>query len=138
MRDRSARRARVLTQMTITRTATTALRMHARRLVIIAALLAGAARAAAPAGELTTVARATAARGPASAAPAAPLATVIVTGSSVYGQPQLFASYSDALGRPADRDGARAIAQAIAARYLRDGFVKPEVTVDDSQASQGI
>jgi hemolysin activation/secretion protein len=68
---------------------------------------------------------------------AASLTTLMVEGS-VYSPPQLFPTYSAALGRPITRDGARAIANAIADLYLRDGFVKPEVSVDDGLAPQGI
>jgi hemolysin activation/secretion protein len=66
------------------------------------------------------------------------LTTVIVDGSSVYAPAQLFAAYRDQLGRPLSRDGARAIAVALAGRYAADGFVKPEVRVDDSLAARGI
>jgi hemolysin activation/secretion protein len=66
------------------------------------------------------------------------LTTVIVDGSSVYAPAQLFAAYRDQLGRPVSREGARAIAAALAARYVADGFVKPEVRVDDSLSARGI
>jgi hemolysin activation/secretion protein len=72
------------------------------------------------------------------AAKAAPaLTTVVVDGSSVYAAPALFAAYRDQLGRPVSRDGARAIVNAIAELYVRDGYVKPEVTVVDS-ATPGV
>ena len=50
----------------------------------------------------------------------------------MYAAPQLFAAYREQLGRPISRDGARAIADALAARYVQDGFVKPEIALDDS------
>ena len=124
--------------------------MREARLVIIAAgiFMAAGARAAQPYG-LTTAstpapARTASAALPVAATPAtqqatiaAALTTVMVEGS-VYSPPQLFPTYSAALGQPITRDGARAIANAIAELYLRDGFVKPEVTVDDGLAPQGI
>ncbi|HUQ10432.1 MAG TPA: ShlB/FhaC/HecB family hemolysin secretion/activation protein [Steroidobacteraceae bacterium] len=97
-----------------------------------------AAQGAAP-GTLTTVAN----TAPASATVAAStplttsLTTVIVDGS-IYAPPQLFATYSASLGRPVTRDGARAILNAIADLYVREGYVRPEVTLDDRLASQGI
>jgi hemolysin activation/secretion protein len=69
---------------------------------------------------------------------AAPLTTVVVDGTSVYAPAQLFAAYRDHLGRPVSRDGARAISAALADRYTADGFVKPEVRIDESQAARGI
>src|SRR5690348_13138691 len=76
---------------------------------------------------------------PAPAAPAAlttaavtmPLATVVVDGSSVYAAPRLFAAYSAWLGGPASREQARDIATALLAMYERDGYVRPEVVIDD-------
>jgi hemolysin activation/secretion protein len=106
------------------------------RLVIIATSLLGATcAAAAQPATLTTVANVT----PASAAATltTSLTTVIVDGS-VYSPPQLFATYSAALGRPVTREGARAILNAIADLYVRDGYVRPEVTLDDRLAPQGI
>jgi hemolysin activation/secretion protein len=74
------------------------------------------------------------------AAPA--LTTVIVDGTSVYAPAQLFAAYRDHLGRPLSRDAVRtisgAISAALAERYAADGFVKPEVRVDDSLSDRGI
>lgn len=66
------------------------------------------------------------------------LTTVSVGGSSVYTPPQLFAAYRDQLGRPISRDGARAIVAALADLYVRDGFVKPEFTLDDSLTGSGV
>ncbi len=63
------------------------------------------------------------------------LTTVVVDGSSVYEAPALFNSYRDQLGRPVTRDGARAIVDAIAALYVGDGYVKPEVSVVDSSTA---
>jgi hemolysin activation/secretion protein len=109
-------------------------------IVIIAAGILGSP--AAPADEprrLTTLAAAAPANAAVAAAlPAAMLTTVLIEGSSAYQPPQLFTSYSDALGRPINRDAARAIVNAVADLYLRDGYVKPEVTLDDALARQGI
>jgi hemolysin activation/secretion protein len=66
------------------------------------------------------------------------LTTMVIQGSSVYQPPQLFATYAAALGRPITRDGAREILNAIAALYVRDGYVRPEVTLDDGLAAQGV
>ncbi len=65
------------------------------------------------------------------------LTTVIVEGSSAYAAPQLFAAYRDHLGQPLSRDAARAIANALAEQYVRDGYVRPEITTD-SPAGQGV
>jgi hemolysin activation/secretion protein len=70
--------------------------------------------------------------------PAPALATVIVDGTSVYAPAQLFAAYRDHLGRPVTRDAARAISAALVERYAADGFVKPEVRVDESLSARGI
>ncbi len=76
------------------------------------------------------------------AAPAAPLTTtlttVIVDGASAYAAPDLFATYRDHLGCPVSPEGARAIATALADLYVRDGFLKPEVTLDDALGARGV
>jgi hemolysin activation/secretion protein len=64
------------------------------------------------------------------AAPAPALTTVVVEGSTVYAAPQLFTVYREQLGRPVSTEGSRAIADALAARYVQDGYVKPEVALD--------
>jgi hemolysin activation/secretion protein len=141
MRACPAKRLRDPTQMTITSAASLPKRISPAplaRLVIIATGIFSAL--AAPANEprnLTTSAAPVNAAA-AAALPAAILTTVVVTGSSVYQPPQLFASYGNALGRPINRDAARAIVNALADLYLRDGYVKPEVTLDDALARQGI
>jgi hemolysin activation/secretion protein len=77
--------------------------------------------------------------GPSAAGAAAPpkLTTVVVDGSSVYAAPAMFLAYSAELGRPVTRDGARAIVNGIADLYVRDGYVKPDVSVVDS-ATAGV
>jgi hemolysin activation/secretion protein len=108
-------------------------RLRAGSIVIIAAGAAGVAPAGA--GELTTSTRSPA---PSVPAPSATLTTVIIDGSSVYSTPQLFAAYRDQLGRPYSREATRAIATALAELYARDGYVKPEFTLDDTLTSNGI
>ena len=66
------------------------------------------------------------------------LTTVIVAGSSAYSVPQLFASYRAQLGLPISRDNARAITDALAARYAGDGYLKPEFALDDSLTGRGV
>ena len=66
------------------------------------------------------------------------LATVVIEGSSVYSPPRLFAAYRDHLGQPYSREVTRAIAIALADLYVRDGYVKPEVTLDESMTPSGV
>lgn len=124
-------------QLTITGEIARFLRGAAARpgtLVIIAAGIFSLPAAAAETGALTTSVKV-----PPQAAPApAALTTVIVDGSTVYSPPQLFAAYRDQLGRPHSRDATRAIASALADLYVRDGYVKPEVTLDDALTSRGV
>jgi hemolysin activation/secretion protein len=120
--------------MTISGAIAQFLRVAAARpaaLVIIATAVSGAAMAAAPV--LTTSANVAP-----QAAPGATLTTVIIEGSTVYSPPQLFATYRDQLGRAYSRESTRAIATALADLYLRDGYVKPEVTLDDALTARGV
>jgi hemolysin activation/secretion protein len=108
----------------------------ARALVIIVTgLFSLPAAAATDVSGLTTAAKIPPQPAP---APAAPLTTVIVTGSTVYSPPQLFAAYRDQLGRPIARESARAIVNALADTYVRDGYVKPEFALDDQLATRGV
>jgi hemolysin activation/secretion protein len=66
------------------------------------------------------------------------LTTVIFDGASAFPASRLFAAYRNELGRPVSRETARAIATALTELYLRDGFVKPELTLDDSLAARGV
>lgn len=113
--------------------------MNQPTLVIIPALLAvalcTAAPAAAPASGLTTVA---ARPGAGPAAAAASLTTVVVDGASAYSPPRLFAAYRGQLGGAITREAARDIAVALTGLYAADGFVKPEVTLDDTRSGSGI
>jgi len=66
------------------------------------------------------------------------LTTVVVDGSSAYDAAALFATYRDQLGRPVSREGARAIVDALLARYDHDGYVRPEIRLDDSLTGRGV
>ena len=63
---------------------------------------------------------------------------MVVNGSTAYGPPQLFNTYRDQLGQPISRDSARAVVDAIVALYERDGYVRPELTLDDSLTGRGV
>lgn len=72
-------------------------------------------------------------------APAAPLlATVVVDGSSAYDAARLFPTYRDQLGRPISREGARAVVDALLALYDHDGYVRPEIRLDDALTGRGV
>jgi len=71
-------------------------------------------------------------------APAPILTTVIVAGSTIYSTPRLFAAYRDQLGLPINRDNARAIVAALTGLYAGDGYVKPEIALDDSLTGRGV
>jgi hemolysin activation/secretion protein len=66
------------------------------------------------------------------------LVTVVIDGSTVYDATQLFPTYRDQLGRPISRESARAVVAAITALYERDGYVKPEVSLDDALTARGV
>jgi len=105
--------------------------LRIRALVIIGAALAGLPAAAG--AKLTTPPGAAP-----QAAPAATLTTVVIDGSTIYSPPQLFAIYRDQLGRQYSREATRAIATALADLYVRDGFVRPEITLDDALTLRGV
>jgi hemolysin activation/secretion protein len=73
---------------------------------------------------------------PAAAAPN--LASVVVRGSTVYDAPQLFEVYRQQLGKPVTVAGARAIAAALATKYQRDGYSRPQIRLDDSLLEVGV
>jgi hemolysin activation/secretion protein len=108
-------------------------RMRYGALVIIVTGIFSLHSAGVSASEARTLTTATAL-----APAAAPLTTVIVAGSTAYSTPQLFAVYSGELGKPVSRDGARAIVTGLAELYVRDGYVKPELKVDDALARGGV
>jgi hemolysin activation/secretion protein len=104
-------------------------------LVIIAAGLSGGFSAAATdAPLLTTVAV------PAAPAkqPAPTLTTVLISGSTIYSTPRLFAAYRDQLGSSINRENARAIVAALTDLYVHDGYLKPEIVLDDSMTGRGV
>src|SRR3982751_2387658 len=119
-------------QLTISRSSTRFSRfapLRALGLVIIAAC-SGTLMAASPG--LTT-----SASPPVPAAPPA-LATVVIDGSTVYSPPRLFAAYRDQLGQPCSHELTRGIAGALAELYVRDGYMKPEITLDESMIARGM
>ncbi len=99
--------------------------------VIICALFAGIAGAAddlASTGHLAT-----------SVAPvAAALTTVVIDGSTVYDAPRLFGAYRAQLGKPITRESARAVVDALAGLYTGDGYVQPEIRLDDALVADGV
>jgi hemolysin activation/secretion protein len=103
-------------------------RLLAAALVITSAVIFGRearAEASAQSVKLTT-------------APAPLLTTVVVDGSSGYDAARLFAAYRDQLGREISRASARAIVDALLALYELDGFVRPEIRLDDSLTGRGV
>lgn len=66
------------------------------------------------------------------------LVTTIVRGSSVYSAPDLFEHYSEYLSEAITAESTRAIAANIAAAYVRDGYSRPSITVDDRMVRAGI
>jgi len=69
---------------------------------------------------------------------AATLTTVVVDGSTVYDAPRLFGAYRGVLGKPITRDSARAVVDALGDLYAQDGYVKPEVRLDDGLVARGV
>ncbi len=102
-------------------------------LVIIAAALG--AHGSAVAGDLAANQRLTT---PGGATGAAALTTVVVTGSTVYDAPRLFGAYRGELGKPITRESARVVTAALADLYAADGYVKPEIRLDDTLAANGV
>jgi len=70
--------------------------------------------------------------------PVPTLTTVLVAGSTIYSTPRLFAAYRDQLGLSITRENARAIVDALTALYVRDGYIKPEIVLDDSMTGRGV
>ena len=66
------------------------------------------------------------------------LSATVIRGSSVYSPAQLFSAYREQLGLPITRDNARAIVDAVEQMYTRDGYSRPEMRIDDAQATRGI
>ena len=66
------------------------------------------------------------------------LNTAVITGSSVYSPADLFDSYRGQLGKPISRESAQAIITALQDLYLRDGYSRPEIALDDDSTASGI
>ena len=62
----------------------------------------------------------------------------MISGSSVYDAPQLFASYRDQLGQPLTPAAASAVTAAVARMYDRDGYSRPELQIDERTMAAGI
>lgn len=102
-------------------------------LVIISTLGTSSAFAA---DELSANARLTTAS--AAVPVAASLTTVVVSGSTVYDATRLFGAYRGELGKPLTRESARAVTAALADLYTSDGYVQPEIRLDDALAGSGV
>jgi hemolysin activation/secretion protein len=105
---------------------------RASLVIIFATSLAAVAHAA---DDLTAANRLTTS---AAALPAAALTTVVVNGSTVYDAPRLFGAYRGQLGKPITRESARAVVDALAGLYSDDGYVRPEIRLDDALAADGV
>jgi hemolysin activation/secretion protein len=106
-------------------TGATRARSAPRRCLVIIPLALAAAVSAAGA-DLTTK-------------PAVPaLAAVVVDGSTRYAAPQVFDAYRDQLGQPVSREAARRIVDALLALYQRDGWVRPQIELDDTLTGRGV
>jgi hemolysin activation/secretion protein len=66
------------------------------------------------------------------------LTTVVVDGSTVYDASRLFGAYRGQLGKPISRDSARALVDALSGLYADDGYVRPEIRLDDALAADGV
>jgi hemolysin activation/secretion protein len=66
------------------------------------------------------------------------LTTVVISGSSVFEPPRLFAAYREQLGKPISAELARAVSASLSQLYAADGYVKPEIRLDDSLTGRGV
>jgi hemolysin activation/secretion protein len=66
------------------------------------------------------------------------LSAAVIDGSRAYTPTQLFAAYRDHLGRPINPSSTQAIIAQLEALYLRDGYSRPEFSLDDDRAAAGI
>ncbi len=66
------------------------------------------------------------------------LSATVIDGSRAYTPTQLFAAYRDQLGRPITTASTQAIVAQIEALYLRDGYSRPELRLDEALAANGI
>lgn len=67
-----------------------------------------------------------------------PLKSVVIDGSTVYSQAELFTAYRDQLGETVSRDGVRTIAAAVAVLYRDDGYARPGLKLDQTLAANGV
>ncbi len=74
----------------------------------------------------------------AAAAADVPLKSVVIDGSTVYSQAELFTAYRDQLGEPVSREGVRTIAAAVAGLYRDGGYARPELRLDQALAGNGV
>jgi hemolysin activation/secretion protein len=75
---------------------------------------------------------------PAQGAPQPLLNSAVIRGSSVYAAPALFATYREQLGRPLTPAVASTVTAALAGKYERDGYSRPELQVDERPMAAGI
>jgi hemolysin activation/secretion protein len=75
---------------------------------------------------------------PARAATQPLLSSAVITGSSVYDAPQLFATYREQLGQPLTQASASTVTAALARMYERDGYSRPELQLDERPMTAGI
>ena len=122
--------------MTITGRGTTRMQRRTTAAAALVIIAAGMATRGALAQAPAQLAGLTTTKTPAPAAPL--LATVFVDGSSAYDAARLFAAYRDQLGRPISRESAHAIVDALLALYDHDGYVRPEIRLDDSLTGRGV
>jgi hemolysin activation/secretion protein len=66
------------------------------------------------------------------------LTTAVIEGSTAYSAAELFEAYREQLGQPITRDSSLGIVTGLQALYERDGYARPEVSVDAALAEQGI
>ena len=66
------------------------------------------------------------------------LSSAVIRGSSVYESADLFTTYREHLGKPIDAEQAGAIGVAIQERYVRDGYSRPQIRIDDDLVALGI
>jgi hemolysin activation/secretion protein len=66
------------------------------------------------------------------------LSSAVIRGSSVYAAPELFDLYREHLGKPINTAQAQLIASSIADRYVDDGYVRPQIRLEDGLISFGV
>jgi hemolysin activation/secretion protein len=66
------------------------------------------------------------------------LSATVIDGASAYSPAQLFVAYRAQLGQPITTSNAQAILAQLEALYLRDGYSRPEFSLDQGLAATGI